>query len=237
MKKSVIAIICLLILLISLIPHADSFAFEQITAKDINFHWAEKELETLKSLGIMNGYGGLMMPDSSITRGEFTALIVRAFAIEAKDENQNFYDVDKEHIFFGEINAAHTNGIIGGFPDGSFQPEINITREQIMLILSRLTDDKSTENVIYKDTGKNYIYLRELSKVSYDGIIGGYPNGYFKPYNNTTRAEAAKMIINAMKKYLPAKDNQNDIFQAAHKYIYNYFENIKDAENLTTLIF
>ena len=95
MKKSVIAIICLLILLISLIPHADSFAFEQITAKDINFHWAEKELETLKSLGIMNGYGGLMMPDSSITRGEFTALIVRAFAIEAKDENP-FVDIPTE---------------------------------------------------------------------------------------------------------------------------------------------
>jgi len=230
-KKHIIIPFLIAILLIIFIPH-NIFAFEQNTLKDINEHWAEKDIETLKMLGVMNGYNGYSNPDSFITRGEFTAIITRAFEFEKDDTSQKFSDVDTNNIFYDVINAASSKGIIGGYPDGTFRPDKKITREQIMLIISRITDDVHNSTVHFKDISKNYIYKKELAKVFEDGIISGYPDGAFKPYNNTTRAETARIIVLAMEKYMPAKD-ENHCFEAAYNYMVNHFENISLAKQLS----
>ena len=236
MKKIFVILPFLIAILFIVLTPDNSFAFEQNTLKDINEHWAEKEIETLKSLGVMNGYNGYSNPDSQITRGEFTALIARAFEIKEENISKSFLDVDKNHIFYDVINAAASKGIIGGFPDGTFRPDDKITREQIMLIVSRITDntsDTSNKSVSFKDITKSYEYSKELSKVFTDGIILGYPDGTFKPYNNTTRAEAAKIIMLAMEKYVHS-ENENLCFETAYSYMINHFENIKAAKELST---
>ncbi len=227
MKKFLFTLLLILTAFIS----QNTFAFEQTTIKDINSHWAENEIDSLKALGVMNGYNGYSNPDSHITRGEFTALITRAFEITQKENSIEFFDVRYDHIFYDEINIAASNGIIGGFPDGSFKPEEKITREQIMLIISRITDDKSEKTISFKDIGKNYPYIKELAKVSGDGIISGYPDGKFKPYNSTTRAEAAKIIVSSMKRYLPSLSEQAS-FETAYSFINNHFNNIDEAKSL-----
>lgn len=232
MKKIFIILPFLIAILFIALSPDNSFAFEQNTLKDINEHWAEKEIETLKMLGVMNGYNGYSNPESQITRGEFTALISRAFEIEADTNPKRFSDVEENNIFYDVINAAASKGIIGGFPDGTFRPDDKITREQIMLIISRITDDTSYKSISFKDIAKNYEYTRELSKVFSDGIISGYPDGTFKPYNNTTRAETAKIIILAMEKYMTGEDEKL-CFETAHNYLINHFENIKLAKEIS----
>ena len=228
MKKILITLLLILTAFIS----QNTLAFEQNTIKDINSHWAENEIDTLKALGVMNGYNGYSNPDSYITRGEFTALITRAFEINETQAPTQFYDVNKDHIFYEAISIASSNGIIGGFPDGSFKPEEKITREQIMLIISRITDDKSEKTIAFKDIDKNYLYIKELAKVSGDGIISGYPDGRFKPYNNTTRAEAAKIIISSMNKYLPSL-NEQAAFETAYNFLNCHFNNTDEAKALS----
>ena len=184
--KKVILLMCIVTLVTASFLGTEVFAFEQNTFKDIDMHWAEEDIKRLKNMGVMKGYAGFSNPDSVITRGEFTALIVRAFGFEVAKKSKEFTDVGKNHIFYEEIAAASEKGIIGGFPDGSFRPDNIITREEIMLIISRLTDEKATKKASFIDIGSKYEYMEELSKVSYDGIIGGYPDGSFRPYNKTT---------------------------------------------------
>lgn len=232
MRKTFITIPFIIAIVLSVFISQNTFAFEQNTIKDINSHWAENEIDTLKALGVMNGYNGYSNPDSHITRGEFTALITRAFETDKKQNSIEFYDVGKDHIFYESINIAASAGIIGGFPDGSFKPEEKITREQIMLIISRITDEKDSAQVKFKDIAKSYPYIKELAKVMGDGIISGYPDGKFKPYNNTTRAEAAKIIISSMKRYLPSLNNRVS-FETAYAFLNNHFNNTDEAKALS----
>ncbi len=219
-------------LVLTILP-INTFAFSQIGLKDIDSHWAEDSIELLNSMGAMNGYDGFSNPDSNISRGEFTALIARSFDFKNKDSIQRFKDINTNHIFYDAINAASAMGLINGFGDNTFRPDNYITREEIMLIISRLTENQGSGYVDFRDIKGNYAYKTELSKITSDGIIGGYPDKTFKPYNKTTRAEAAKIIVNAIKKYMPSA-NADDAYKFGSAYIYSHFSNPQNISATVT---
>ncbi len=229
MKKYTAVLLCAIVLIFLPLGYFKAFAFGQNVLKDINSHWAEESIEELNQLGIMNGYNGMSNPDAVITRGEFTALITRAFELTPTKTVKNFDDINEAHIFYDAIMAASEAGLINGFEDNTFRSEINITREEIMLIVSRLTGDGGTETASFTDIGPYYEYRVQLSKAVNDKIISGYPDGSFRPYNNTTRSEAAKIIVNTMKKYMP-QGNTDEVYGFGSAYIYSHFSNIENAE-------
>ncbi len=231
MKKKLIVLITIMLSLCTAAGAALAAEFEQNVPVDTDRHWAENDINLLKSMSVMNGYEGSIYPDENITRGEFTALITRLFGM-SMDKELSFSDVGAGHIFFESISAAAGKGIINGFDDGTFRPDEKITREQIMLIISRLSTAAPSKTTSFKDIKKNYRYLNELSKVSADGIIGGYPDGTFKPYNLTTRAEAASILLKAAKKYMPM-GNTDEIFTLAHSYLTAHFTDIATASELS----
>ncbi|MBQ4527608.1 MAG: S-layer homology domain-containing protein [Clostridia bacterium] len=223
-KISLILIISILCSALFAFP-ALGFEFSHITLNDIDRHWAESSIETLKSLGVLNGYKGYASPDAIITRGEFTAMITRAFAMKPTSAKNTFSDISSEHMFYENIMAASDRGIIDGFADNTFRPENMITREEIMLIISRLTPPSPIYSPDFSDIAQSYTYRAQLGKVTHDGIISGYPDGTFKPYEKTTRAEAASMILSAMKKYLPCEDYVT-VINHAGEYLKNHFAGI-----------
>ena len=91
----------------SISTHA--FIFSQTITADMDEHWAEDDINTLKSLGIMNGYDGRIHPDRVITRSEFAALITRAFNLKSGDTPVSFTDVGTEHEFYDNIQPPHTD--------------------------------------------------------------------------------------------------------------------------------
>lgn len=233
MNKTAAVLICALVLIFLPFGSYGAFAFEQTTLKDIDEHWAQSSIETLNELGVMNGYEGFSNPDSIITRGEFTALITRAFGMKSAGGSKEFADIKKDHIFYDAVMAASTAGIIDGFEDGTFRPDNMITREEIMLIVSRLSYGYASKAATFKDISADYIYLPQLYKICEDGIIGGYPDGTFKPYNRTTRAEAATIVIKAAKKYIEP-GNTDELYQFGYTYINDHFSNPAAAEAKAT---
>ena len=87
MKKILFVIITLLIL-------QTTSSAENIYFNDTNEHWAEKPIETLKSLAVLNGTDGKAYPDKYITRGELAAFIGRAFLdMDMSNTKSYFTDV------------------------------------------------------------------------------------------------------------------------------------------------
>ncbi len=225
MKKITYVLILILSLLFIINSSVSAFDFGDNLSKDTDMHWAEENLDTLKALGVMNGYMGYTKPDDFITRGEFAAIITRAFGFASRYGEKVFADVEKDNVFFDSINSAYEAGIISGFDDNTFRPDNEITREQIVLMLSRLTPSNDIlPPVTFTDIGKDYIYNAELSKITNDGIVGGYPDKSFRPYGKTTRAEAAKMIVSAMKKYM-ASTSQSQAIEIAKGFLEGLFNN------------
>lgn len=82
----------------------------------------------LNALGIVVGYGdGSFKPEQNITRAEYAAIVVQALGLGEAAKyvkgNTKFKDVKADHWASGVINVAVSQGILAGYPDGTFKPE------------------------------------------------------------------------------------------------------------------
>ena len=101
--------------------------------------WFNKAISTLTNAGIIYGRGaGIFDPDASITRAEFAAMAVRFFGGGYEGEDL-FSDIDG-HWAQDAINQAANQGIVSGYPDGTFRPDNNITRSEAISIINRVLD-------------------------------------------------------------------------------------------------
>ena len=97
----------------------------------------------LNALSIMKGFpDGSFGATATITRAQFAAVAVRALGLDnaatyAKGFTK-FSDVSADHWASGYINIASQQGIIAGFPDGTFHPEDPVTYAQALTINVRM---------------------------------------------------------------------------------------------------
>ena len=70
-----------------------------------------------------------------ITRAEVVALM-DAFMDEDDDTECELTDINNSR-FKSSIIKAYSNGLINGYPDGTFKPDNQITRAEMSVILNR----------------------------------------------------------------------------------------------------
>lgn len=163
--------------------------------------WAEESINTLFSKGIISkSEDGRFRPNDSITREEFTKLVVCAFSDEQQYEQKLFSDSVDGAWYNKYISIAYDKGIATGYPDGSFGIGDNISREDMATLCLRaftltgkiLPADRSCE---FSDKSLISGYAVEnVTKMAQAGIINGMGDGTFAPKANATRAQAAKII-------------------------------------------
>ena len=109
-----------------------------------NDEWYASYIGYLEKYKIITGYdNNTFMPQNRITRAEFVAMSVRFYELFDKTEtsaNNMFSDVPATHWALGYINTATTMGWIKGYTDGTFMPNSNITRAEVVTIVNRITD-------------------------------------------------------------------------------------------------
>ncbi|MCI9578676.1 MAG: hypothetical protein HFF98_07500 [Oscillibacter sp.] len=98
--------------------------------------WAKPSIEFLRSSGVTNGYSNnTYRPGQSISRGEFTLMICRAFQFSTGGSS-GFPDVPAGSTYAGAVAAARDLGIVQG-NNGRFQPDRPITRQSAMTMICR----------------------------------------------------------------------------------------------------
>ena len=97
------------------------------------------------------------------------------------------------------LNTDDHFAYIIGYPDGTVQPNGQITRAEATTIFFRLLTDESREANLTKTNGYTDVafdawYNTAVSTMTKAGIVDGYPDGTFRPDAPITRAEMAKII-------------------------------------------
>ncbi|MCU6708113.1 S-layer homology domain-containing protein [Paenibacillus sp. J5C_2022] len=114
--------------------------------------WYAKAVNTLASLGIINGYeDGTFSPDKAITRAEFTIIAV-SFSNKATG-NKSFTDVSSTHWAYSSIATSAEYGWVSGYPNGTFEPDKTITRAESATIVNRMLNRKPDKKAIDASTG------------------------------------------------------------------------------------
>lgn len=110
-----------------------------------------------------------------------------------------FVDIGTAHPHFNAISFLKNEGIIQGYPDGSFKPENDVSRVEVMkFILEGIgADIEKAQNLTFKDTDTKEWYADYLYTAKNLGIVQGYSDGTFKPTNSVNKAEFLKMLIKA----------------------------------------
>lgn len=173
---------------------ADTAAFDDVAAD----HWAYDYITELSGKGIINGYGdGTFRPESNITRAELTAVICRAMGPAEPDAPSAavFTDVRAGEWYSPYIAWASGAGYVTGYPDGTFLPDENITREDICVILARTAGAQDAPAPDFADSAEISDYaVFGVGLMRSMGIINGKENNRFDPQAPATRAEVSKMI-------------------------------------------
>ncbi|WP_394235043.1 S8 family serine peptidase [Niallia oryzisoli] len=161
---------------------------------DIQGHWAEKEINYLYDENLIGGYpDGTFGPNGSIRRSEAAAIIARQLDLPLM--TSSFTDVPENHWASNYIGAAANAQIINGMTANSFNPDGNLTREQMAAILVRAHELKGSGQITFTDVNKDQWSYSYIETLVANNVTNGYENGtLFKPTNNITRAEFATML-------------------------------------------
>lgn len=93
-------------------------------------HWASGYINAVYKKGIISGIGnGKYAPDAKITRAEISALLTKAYAMQASNSSVSFTDI-KGHWAESSIIKVASSNLAKGYDDGSFKPDATATRAE-----------------------------------------------------------------------------------------------------------
>lgn len=187
-------------------PTVDDLNDNQIAENKLSdlegYDWATDAINALFAKGIISGDGnGNFRPGDPVTREEFTKILVAAFNNGKITESElKFTDV-KDEWYKPYIETAFSLGIVNGLSEEIFGVGEYLTRQDAAVMVKRAAD------ATYKDIKKKQTLvsftdsddISDYARVSVDvlaraQIFNGFEDGSFRPLNNITRAEIAKVI-------------------------------------------
>lgn len=120
-----------------------------------------------------------------------------AFGLGAMEE---FSDVSYLYWASPEIKALTELGVVDGYPDGTFKPELGVTRAEFCKLLNTAMNLLGIQEGFkdFPDT-KGHWARYDISTAFEYGIIQGFPDGKFYPDQLVSKAEALTMIAKANK--------------------------------------
>lgn len=162
-------------------------------------HWAYSAVMLLAERSIVSGRGdGTFSPDDNVTRAEFIKMIVTAMGVKAENIGAPFTDIAADAWYAPYVAAAHKEGIVLGDTDGKFNPDANISRQDMVTILYRAMKlDGANGKMSFTDEREISDYAKNaVAYFGEKGIVNGIGDGSFAPRANATRAQAAKILYN-----------------------------------------
>ena len=145
---------------------------------------------------------GVFAPNMPMTRGMLVTVLWR---LENKPEDfaaNNFPDVLDGTWYTEAVEWASKNGIVLGYSNGTFQPDRNITRQEMAAMLYRYMNylgyDMSARGDLSKFADADQVGSWALENVQWAngaGIITGKTGNLIDPLGNATRAEVATMLM------------------------------------------
>ena len=204
MKRKAVSLLTLAVLLFLLLPGAAPAATPSFT--DIQNNWAKSYILDFASKGFIKGYPDqTFRPDQPISRAEFTCILLNCMGItpSANAEGGTFSDTANNWAH-AQIAEAVLKGIlvVSEYPNG-LKPDGPILRSETAAMMVRAlgeSPDNTATTFNDQDQIAKSMYSGYIKAASDAGLMNGYPDGTFRPFQSVTRAEACVMLSNLMTK-------------------------------------
>ena len=149
--------------------------------------------------GLMTGVSDTAFaPEATTTRAMIVAMLARMENVTSAAD-AGFTDVAASDWYATAVNWAAANGIVGGFGDGTFQPNAPITREQMASILYRYAEykglDVSARTDLSHYSDQPSVWAEDVMQWAVaEGLLAGVSDDQLQPQGNATRAQVAAIL-------------------------------------------
>ena len=165
--------------------------FKDVKAGD----WYKTAVDIMARQGVIKGYeDGTFRPNQPITRREFAAIAARYAG--NLDTWKTFRDVPPTDWAYKLINRVAGAGWINGYEDGTFRPNNNITRAEVVAIVNRMlnrkADAKYVDNNLMRTKGafvdnmRSAWYYYDIYEAAFGHSYERLDNGVDEKWNRVT---------------------------------------------------
>ena len=198
MKRKLTALLAAAALCLSLtIPASAAGSFADVSpTRDA---WCYTQVMQASEAGLMNGYGSsLFGKNDPITRGQMVQILYNYYG-ENCGTNSGFSDVPSSAWYAKAVTWASKKGVVSGYSNGTFGPDNQLTREQMVTILYNVADKPATNTSAISQYSDYY----QVASYAADGfawavsnkVVSGTSNTTLSPRGTATRAQVAVILI------------------------------------------
>ena len=170
--------------------------------KDVFYDdWYRDEVEYVSRGGLMQGFGdGIFAPEHKTTRAEFAAVLYRLEGSPEGNLYDPFNDVEKGSWYQPAVAWAYRNGVVIGTSPTTFEPDGNITREDMITMLHRYANrvqKTSVQTSISRFADASAVSSYAVEPLQWAvgvGVISGTDGNRLDPQGMTTRAQIARVL-------------------------------------------
>lgn len=134
---------------------------------------------------------------------------------------QAFYtDMDQNHWAYQSIKFLTEVGVVVGYPDGTYKPDIPVTRAEFasMAIKALGQEDANvTQDIHFADVKPDFWAYNIIKKAVYFDLIPDAKDSDFRPYDSVTRAEAITIAVNALTTSQISEQRAQDIIAKSYE--------------------
>jgi subtilisin family serine protease len=109
-------------------------------------------------------------------------------------------DVLATHTFCAEIDWLATEGITGGFPDGTYRPSAPVSRGSMAAFLYRMAGEPPVSlpgSPTFDDVPETHVFYEEIEWLAGTGITGGFSDDTYRPGTSVSRGSMAAFLYRA----------------------------------------
>lgn len=135
--------------------------------------------------------------------GYYYPLCVEELKLQSSENN--FTDLPSNHANINAILYLNQEGIVSGYEDGTFRPNNEINRAELIKILVESLDIQpavSDYNNCFEDVAEDW-YAPYVCYAKDQGWVNGYSDGTFKPGQNVNKVESIKILLNSQNIEVP----------------------------------
>ena len=169
--------------------------FPDVTGRD----WCYTQVMQAAETGLMNGYAdGRFGKNDPITRGQMVQILYSYYGQDVGADS-GFSDVPASAWYAKAVTWASKKGVVSGYSNGTFGPDNQLTREQMVTILYNVAGKPATNYSImdnYKDREQVASYaVNGFAWALWKNMVSGTSARTLSPRSTATRAQVAVILV------------------------------------------
>ena len=127
--------------------------------------------------------------------------VLAALMMINKPANAFYSDMNENHWAYQSIKFLTDVGVVVGYPDGTYKPDIPVTRAEFASMAIKALGQESAnveQEIHFKDLDPGFWAYNIIQKAVYFDLIPDSKGENYRPFDSVTRAEAINIAVNAL---------------------------------------